>query len=71
MRTIKLATGSDVTLDGDLLSVLETLYRDLNAGELQGSAGGGCLPVQVHETADRRAVDVANRRQVHDHLPLA
>ena len=33
MRTIKLATGSDVTLDGDLLSVLETLYRDLNAGQ--------------------------------------
>ena len=33
MRTIKLTTGSDVPLDGDLLTVLETLYRDLNAGE--------------------------------------
>ena len=33
MRTIKLTTGSDVTLDGDLLTVLETLYRDLNAGQ--------------------------------------
>ena len=31
MRTIKLTTGSDVTLDGDLLTVLETLYRELTA----------------------------------------
>jgi hypothetical protein len=31
MRTIKLTTGSEITLDGDLLSVLETLYKDLTA----------------------------------------
>jgi hypothetical protein len=31
MRTIKLTTGSEITLDGDLLTVLETLYKDLTA----------------------------------------
>ena len=31
MRTIKLTTGAEVPLDGDLLTVLETLYRELTA----------------------------------------
>ena len=31
MRTIKLTTGTKVTMDGDLLTVLETLYRELTA----------------------------------------
>ena len=31
MRTIKLTTGKKVTMDGDLLTVLETLYRELTA----------------------------------------
>lgn len=31
MRTIKLTTGTEIPLDGDLLTVLETLYRDLTA----------------------------------------
>ena len=31
MRTIKLTTGSEVPLDGDLLTVLETLYFELSA----------------------------------------
>ena len=29
MRTIKTTTGVDITLDGDLLGVLETLYREV------------------------------------------
>lgn len=29
MRTIKLTTGAELTLDGDLLTLLETLYRDV------------------------------------------
>jgi hypothetical protein len=29
MRTITLTTGAQVPLDGDLLSVLETLYREV------------------------------------------
>jgi hypothetical protein len=31
MRTIKLTTGVEVPLDGDLLTVLETLYREITA----------------------------------------
>ena len=31
MRTIKLTTGIDVPIDGDLLTVLETLYREITA----------------------------------------
>jgi hypothetical protein len=29
MRTIKTTTGADVVLDGDLLAVMETLYREV------------------------------------------
>ncbi len=31
MRTIKLTTGADLPLDGDLLTVLESLYREITA----------------------------------------
>jgi hypothetical protein len=31
MRTITLTTGAQVPLDGDLLTVLETLYREMTA----------------------------------------
>jgi hypothetical protein len=31
MRRIKLTTGAEVPLDGDLLTVLETLYREMTA----------------------------------------
>jgi hypothetical protein len=31
MRTIKLTTGVEVPLDGDLLTILETLYREITA----------------------------------------
>jgi hypothetical protein len=31
MRTIKLTTGAEVILDGDLLTVLETLYHEITA----------------------------------------
>ena len=31
MRNIKLTTGSDIPLDGDLLTVLEGLYHELSA----------------------------------------
>jgi hypothetical protein len=31
MRTIKTTTGSTVTLDGDLLAVMEILYREVTA----------------------------------------
>jgi hypothetical protein len=31
MRSIKTTTGIDIPLDGDLLAVLETLYREVTA----------------------------------------
>ena len=31
MRTIKLTAGAQVPLDGDLLNILETLYREMTA----------------------------------------
>ena len=31
MRTIKTTTGASVTLDGDLLAIMETLYREVTA----------------------------------------
>jgi len=31
MRTIKTTTGAAVTLDGDLLAIMETLYREVTA----------------------------------------
>jgi len=38
MRTIKTTTGAEITLDGDLLSIMETLYREVTAKrELQRS----------------------------------
>ena len=38
MRTIKLTTGAELPLDGDLLTVLEGLYREMTANrELEGT----------------------------------
>ena len=38
MSTIKLSTGAELTLDGDLLSVLETLYKEISTkDELQST----------------------------------
>ena len=31
MRTIKTTTGTDIALDGDLLSIMEALYREVTA----------------------------------------
>ena len=38
MRTIKLTTGAALTLDGDLLTVLESLYKEVSTRqELQST----------------------------------
>jgi hypothetical protein len=38
MQTIKTSTGAAITLDGDLLAIMETLYREVTAKrELQRS----------------------------------
>ena len=31
MRTIKTSTGADIALDGDLLTVMETLFHEVTA----------------------------------------
>jgi phage gp29-like protein len=31
MRTIKTTTGTDIVLDGDILAVMEALYREVTA----------------------------------------
>jgi len=31
MRTIKTTTGADIVLDGDLLAIMETLYKEVTA----------------------------------------
>ena len=31
MRTIKTSGGADITLDGDLLAIMEALYREVTA----------------------------------------
>jgi hypothetical protein len=31
MKTIKTTTGAEITLDGDLLAIMETLYREVTA----------------------------------------
>jgi hypothetical protein len=31
MRTIKTTTGAEIPLDGDLLAIMETLYREMTA----------------------------------------
>jgi hypothetical protein len=31
MRTIKTSTGAEIELDGDLLAIMETLYREVTA----------------------------------------
>jgi hypothetical protein len=38
MRSIKTTTGAVITLDGDLLAIMEALYREVTAsGELERS----------------------------------
>ena len=38
MRTIKTTTGAEIPLDGDLLALMDTLYREVTANrELERS----------------------------------
>ena len=49
MRTIKLTTGAEVPLDGDLMTVIESLYLEITA------KGGNAIAVQA-DVADENAV---------------
>ncbi len=37
MRSIKTTTGKDIPLDGDLLAILEMLFREVTGTDLGGS----------------------------------
>jgi hypothetical protein len=43
MKTITTTTGSEIVLDGDLLAIMETLYREVN-----GTAGARAV-VRGHD----------------------
>ena len=47
-----------------MVSMVST--RFCTPASLKRAARGACLAVEIHEAADRRAVDVAHRRQVDD-----
>ena len=47
MRTIKMTTGAGLPLDGDLLTVLESLYKEMTAKhELSGPSRTRCAEIQ-------------------------
>jgi hypothetical protein len=55
MRTIKLTTGAEVPLDGDLLAVLESLYREMTANrELERTFEDTVKEIQevIHQMTD-------------------
>jgi hypothetical protein len=59
MRTIKTTNGTPVDLDGDLLSIMEALYRDVTAKrELERSFED--MVKEIHHLIDQ--MDDAERR---------
>ena len=52
MRTIKTSTGVDIPLDGDILAIMETLYREVPGRhlrrQLRERGVGNQLPV-IHD----------------------
>lgn len=38
MRTIRTTTGREIPLDGDLLAILETLFKEVTAAVLEGGS---------------------------------
>ena len=65
MRSIRTTTGAEVPLDGDLLAVMETLYREVTAKrELQRSFEDMVREIrhlidQMTDEERRRVVEVA------------
>ena len=45
MRTIKTTTGEEVVLDGDLLAIMEALYREHILKEPKPEPQGGFIPL--------------------------
>jgi hypothetical protein len=68
MRTIKMTTGARVPLDGDLLTMLETLYRELTAKrELERTFEDTVREIQ---SAIEQMTDVERRQYLSESLFL-
>jgi hypothetical protein len=59
MRTIKTTTGADVVLDGDLMTVLETLYEEVTI-RLELARTFEDMMREIHHLVDQ--MDEADRR---------
>jgi hypothetical protein len=57
MRTIKLTTGAEVELDGDLLTVLETLYKELTARRLADDSSFEDTAREIQAVIDQMSDD--------------
>ena len=69
MRTIKMTTGARVPLDGDLLTLLETLYRELTAKrELERTFEDTVREIQ---SAIEQMTDVERRQYLSESLFLS
>jgi len=56
MRTIKTTTGSDVTLDGDLLAIMEVLYREVTANRVLERTFDDMVK-EIHHLIDQMSED--------------
>jgi phage gp29-like protein len=59
MRTIKTTTGASITLDGDLLAIMEALYREVTARQELGRSFEDMLR-EINHLIDQ--MDEAERR---------
>ena len=70
MRTIKTTTGAPITLDGDLLAVMEALYQEVTAKrELERSFEDMVREIQhlIEQMDDERAAHLPGREPVPQH----
>ena len=56
MRTIKTTTGSEVTLDGDLLAIMEMLYREVTANRVLERTFDDMVK-EIHHLIDQMSED--------------
>ena len=67
MRTIKTSTGASITLDGDLLAILETLYREITVKRnFERSFEDMIQEIQllIEQMTEERAASVSGRKPV-------
>jgi hypothetical protein len=59
MRTIKTLNGAEITLDGDLLAIMEALYQEVTARKALDRSFGDMVK-EIHHLIDQ--MDDAERR---------